>query len=325
MSQQNSGHRLAPAAADPIPLTDCAASLIEVPSSHIDRRTHQPLSAIALVLFAVCCFAVLDTTAKTVVGAVPLLMAVWVRYAVQAVVSTAILWPAQGRTLWQTQHLGQQTVRGILLLCSSLFAFGALMFVPVGEFSAVVMTTPLVMTLIASRFMKEHVSPLRWTFVLGGFIGVLLIIQPGSTGFTWAWLLPLVCVGFNTGFQLLTSSMARTENPATTHFYSGWVATGLTTLALPFLWMPVTDTSAWLRMLLMGLMGAVGHFCLTTAYTRAPAATLTPYLYAHIGAAMLLGWWVLEHVPDQWALIGMLVIAVCGGGCAWLSVREARF
>ena len=301
-----------------------AAAAAGTPAVQVDRRTHRPLSAIGFVLLAVFCFAVLDTTTKTVIGGVPLLMAIWVRYAIQAVVSTAILWPAQGNSLWQTRHLGLQAVRGVLLLGSSLFAFTSLMVVPVGEFSAIVMTTPLVMTLIASRFMNEHVSALRWLFVAGGFFGVLMIIHPGGSTFQWVWLLPLVVVAFNTGFQLLTSRMARTENPSTTHFYTGWVGTGLATVALPFVWTTVTDTSVWLRMLLMGFAGAIGHFCLTVAYTRAPAAALTPYLYAHIGAAMLLGWWVMRHVPDQWALTGMLVIAVCGGGGAWLSAREAR-
>jgi len=297
---------------------------VVTPVHRIDRRTHQPLSAIGLVLFAACCFGVLDTTTKTVVGAVPILMAIWARYAIQALISTAILWPAQGRALWRTQHPGLHALRGVLLLCSSLFAFFSLRYVPVGEFAAIVMITPLVMTLVANRYMNEHVSPLRWVLVVGGFIGVVMIIQPGGASFTWAWLMPLVVVGFNTGFQLLTSAMARTENPSTTHFYTGWVGTLIATLVLPLVWTSVDDVSLWLRMLLMGVTGAVGHFCLTMAYTRAPAATLTPYLYGHIGVTMLLGWLVFNHVPDHIAFWGMLVIAVCGGGGAWLSVREAK-
>lgn len=293
-------------------------------TAHVDRRTHQPLSAIGLVLFATLCFGVLDTTAKTVVGVIPVLMALWTRYLIQAVISTAVLWPAQGRALWKTQHPWLHVGRGMLLLCSSLFGLFSLRFVPVGEFAAIVMVTPLVMTLIAHRFLNEQVSPLRWTLVIGGFVGVLMIIRPGGANFSWTWLLPLVVVGFNTGFQLLTSSMARTESPSTTHFYTGWVGTLLATLALPFVWVTIDDPSLWLRMLLMGFSGAVGHFCLTMAYTRAPAATLTPYLYGHIGVTMVAGWLIFDHVPDHLAFWGMLVIALCGGGGAWLSVREGQ-
>lgn len=294
------------------------------PQPRPDRRTDRPLSAIGLVLFAVCCFGVLDTTTKTVVSAVPLMMAVWVRYAIQAVLSTLLLFPAQGRALWRTQNPKLQLLRGALLLCSSLFAFTSLRFIPVGEFTAIVMITPLVITLIARFWLKEAVSALRWVFVSGGFVGAMLIIRPGGENFHWSWLLPLLVVAANTWFQLLTSALARTENPSTTHFYTGWVGTGLATLTLPFVWISIDDPTLWWRMLLMGCAGAIGHYCLTIAYTRAPAATLTPYFYGQIGSAMLLGWLVLHHVPDAWGMAGMALIALCGGASALLSVREQR-
>ena len=75
----------------------------------------------------------------------------------------------------------------------------------------------------------------------------------------------------------------------------------------------------------MGLMGTVGHFLLILAYQRAPAATLTPYLYAQIAFAMLGGWLVFSHVPDELRRsLGIVMIAVCGAAGAWLTVRESR-
>ena len=74
----------------------------------------------------------------------------------------------------------------------------------------------------------------------------------------------------------------------------------------------------------MGFMGTVGHFFLILAYQRAPASTLTPYLYGQIGFAMLGGWLMFSQVPDATSLVGMLLIAVCGAAGAWLTVRERR-
>jgi drug/metabolite transporter (DMT)-like permease len=74
----------------------------------------------------------------------------------------------------------------------------------------------------------------------------------------------------------------------------------------------------------MGMMATVGHFALILAYQRAPAATLTPYLYAQIAFAMVGGWLVFAHVPDQQSMVGIVMIAVCGAGGAWLTVRESR-
>jgi drug/metabolite transporter (DMT)-like permease len=276
------------------------------------------------VLAACLCFSILDTLAKTVVPYVPLLIAVWARYLVQAVVSTAILWPAQGRALWRTGNPRLQTLRGFLLLTSTLFAFSSLAFIPVGEFTAIVMITPLAVTVMAATVLKEHVSGLRWCLVVLGFLGAMLIIQPGSANFSWTWMLPLGVVASNTWFQILTSKLARTDSPSTTHFYTGWVATAACSLVLPFVWVNVPDGSLWLRMLLMGCFGAVGHYCFTLAYTRSPASALTPFLYAQIGTSMLLGWLVFQHVPSHWGLVGMLVIAISGASSAWLSAVEAR-
>ena len=74
----------------------------------------------------------------------------------------------------------------------------------------------------------------------------------------------------------------------------------------------------------MGVMGSIGHFLLILAYQRAPASTLTPYLYAQIGFATLGGWLVFSHIPDTGSLIGMGMIAACGAAGAWLTVRERR-
>jgi drug/metabolite transporter (DMT)-like permease len=137
-------------------------------------------------------------------------------------------------------------------------------------------------------------------------------------------LLPLGLVASNAWFQVLTSKLARTESPLTLHFYTGWVGTLLASLALPFVWTPIDSWTLWGGLVLMGTMGSVGHFLLILAYARAPAATLTPFLYTQIGFAMLGGWLVFSHVPDQWSVLGMVLIALCGATGAWLTVREGR-
>jgi drug/metabolite transporter (DMT)-like permease len=118
--------------------------------------------------------------------------------------------------------------------------------------------------------------------------------------------------------------MSKTEDPITTHFYTGWIVTVLASLMLPFVWQMPADGLVWLQLLLMGLMGSVGHFFLILAYGRAPAATLTPYMYAQIGFGVLGGWIVFNHLPDQWTFVGMGLIALCGALGAWLTVRENR-
>ena len=287
-------------------------------------RRPNALAGIAMTVGACACFAALDTTTKWVSASVPLLMALWFRYFFQAAATTAIVMPLRGRTVWRTRRLAWQLVRGVLLLASSLLAFLSLRYMPVGEFTAIVMITPLAVTVLAATVLKEHVSALRWLLVVGGFAGTLIIIRPGASHFGWSSLLPLALVGSNSAFQVLTSKLAQTEDPVTMHLYTGWTGTLLSSLALPFVWAPLPEPRLWAGLCFMGLTATVGHFILILAFYRAPAATLTPYLYAQIGFAMLGGFIVFSHVPDTLSLAGIVMIAVCGAAGAWLTVRERR-
>lgn len=289
-----------------------------------DIASERILAGIGLVILAVACFATLDTATKLSTAGVPILMGVWFRYAFQALATTVVLLPKHGTALLRTQHPKYQLLRGALLLASSTLAFLSLRYMPLAEFTSVVLIAPLVITLLAATTLKEQVSPLRWALVAGGFAGTLVILRPGGEAFSWAVLLPIGLVLTNAWFQVLTSKLAQTENPLTMHFYTGWVGTLLASLTLPFAWAALPGWQWWALLCLMGFMGTVGHFILILAYQRAPASTLTPYLYAQIAFAMLGGWLIFSQVPDRLSLIGIAMIAVCGAAGAWLTVRERR-
>jgi drug/metabolite transporter (DMT)-like permease len=287
-------------------------------------KPHSAMAGIALVLAAVSCFGALDTTIKFITSGVPVLMALWVRFGFQMLVTAAIFAPSRGLSLLHTAHPRFQALRGLLLVSSSGLAYLSLRYTPVAEFTAIISITPLVITLIAAYRLKERVSPLRWALVAGGFIGTLIVIRPQQEAFNWALLLPLVLVGTSAWFQILTSKLARTESPVTMHFYTGLVGFLAASIALPWVWVSLASSLLWWCILLICLLGSAGHFLLILAYQRASAAVLTPYLYGQIAAAMLGGWIVFAQVPDGWSFMGIAMIAVCGAVGAWLTMRESR-
>lgn len=270
------------------------------------------------------CFAVLDTTTKRVTTVVPVMVAIWARYFFQALLTTAVVLPLKGLDVLKTDNPRQQITRGVLLTLVTGLAFSSLKFLPVGEFTAIVMVVPLLVTLLAARMLGEHVSPQRIGLVCGGFIGTLIIVRPGTEVFGWPLLIPAALVVVNAAFQLLTSKMSRTEDAMTTQFYTTWVGTALTSIPLFWFWVPVTDTRVLLELVLMGVAGCVGHFLLIMAFERSPAGALMPYMYAQIGFAMLGGWWVFGHVPDHFSMMGIGLIALCGIAGGLLTVFEAR-
>jgi drug/metabolite transporter (DMT)-like permease len=282
------------------------------------------LAAMAYTVMAMCCFAVLDTTNKFLFATVPLLMVLWFRYMFQAVITTAVMWPKHGRTLFRAHNYKLQIVRGMLLLLCSALAFFSLLRMPVAEFTAINMLTPLVVTLLAHFVLKEQVSRMRWMFVSGGLLGALLIVRPGgSVEANWVWV-PLTLVVTNALFQILTSHMAKSETPTTTHTYTSWVGALLTSVLVYTAWTTELTAVEWGLMCLSGLAGSVGHMMLIVAFTRAPASEVTPYLYSGVAFATLAGWLVFAHVPDGLAFTGMALIVGCGWGAAWLSRRETN-
>ncbi|CAM3944753.1 DMT family transporter [Paracidovorax anthurii] len=283
------------------------------------------LGGIALTVAACACFAVLDATSKHVaLAGMPIVMALWLRYVFQAVLTTAYVLHREGLGALRTTQPRFQALRAVLFAATSFFGYQSLRFMPLAEFTAIVATTPLCVTLVAAFWLRQRVSPARWVLVAVGLAGAVLIVRPGGAVFTWALLLPLAMLACGTGYQVISSTMAGRESPATTQLYTGWLATALVSLALPFAWEAVPDPWLWAGTFVMGLASALGHLMLLNAYARTTPPTIAPFLYSQIAFAMLAGWWVYGHVPDGPSLLGMAAIAASGAAGAWLTVREAR-
>ena len=289
---------------------------------------HRPALGIVLVIAAASCFAVMDTTVRFVGAFFSVALVLFTRYALHAAIMTVWIAASPDKS-FRTANPMFQIARGALLAFASAMAFAALRRMPVAEFTAFVMLTPLIATLFARGWLKERVSPLRWTLVAGGFIGAIMVVRPGSGLIGWAALLPLAAAFANAAFQIMTSRYAPQEDPFTTNFYTG--ATGMT-IALPILLASVADPLDTLAaapalqlaaLAAVAVLGTTGHLLLIMALGKAPAATLMPFQYAQLAVAALAGFTVFGVVPDGWGWLGMAVIAGCGAASAWLNVRSA--
>ena len=285
-------------------------------------RSHQG-GGVLLIVLAALAFALLDTATKYATSLAPVLMLLWFRYAFQAVVTFALRFPVQKRRLLATPNPRFQALRGVLLLTTSACSFFGLQYLPVGEFTAMVMLSPLVATALAARLLKDHVSPRRWGLMAAGLAGVLLVVRPGGQVFSWAVLFPVLLVSTYAWFQVLTSRLSGEENPYTTHFYTGLVGALVMSPIVMFSWNTAALLTHWPWFVLIGFLGTFGHLLLIRAYMRASAPVLTPFLYTQIAFATLAGWLVFKHVPDALAWLGIAIIAISGVGNALLSAHEA--
>jgi drug/metabolite transporter (DMT)-like permease len=294
---------------------------VQTTLSHSAHNSQRTLWAIACAIAACLGFTALDTTSQLIGLAAPIVMVQWVRYCVQTLTSAAVIAQAGELQKLRITKPGLHITRGLMMLTTTALGFSSLRYVPVADFTAIVMLTPLLVTLLSTRWLGERVSALRWALAAGGFAGVLIIIRPGSQAFEPAYLLVLLLVIIGSAFQLLTAYMMRTENSSQTHLSSGVVGVLVTSALLPFFWQAL-PLKIWALSALLGLAASFGHFMLLLALKRANASVISPYLYSQLGFAVIAGWLVFSRVPDAWAFLGMALIAACGIANAWLTLRE---
>ena len=267
------------------------------------------------ILFAVLAMASLsfsDATSKWVMLSVTPVMVLWFRYAVQALGTALVLAPLRGGAMWRTHSLRLQLLRGLLMVSCSLLAFYCLQRMPVAEFTAIVMLTPLVLTALARFVMKEQVSPLRWLMVVGGLLGAMLVIRPGGQVDSSVGWMALTVVLTYAVFQAVTSHMTRTEDPAVMQLYTGWVGWAVSTLLVFNAWVTPQTLHEWALLLLVGLAATLGQYLLIVAFSKAPASVVSPFLYTGVGFSTLMGWWLFDHIPDAMAFTGMGLVVLCG-------------
>ncbi|HYM30093.1 MAG TPA: DMT family transporter [Candidatus Cybelea sp.] len=277
------------------------------------------LRGIALILTAVMIFACLDTTAKYLGRLYPVPGLVWARYMVHMLLMAAVLGPHMRWRLIRSAHPLAQVGRSLLLLASTYFFFNALRFMPLAQAAAIGFVSPLAVTALSVPLLGEKVGIRRWSAVIVGFLGVLVILRPGGGMLTMAALLPLGSALTYSFYQIITRKLSATEDPLATLFYTALVGAAGTTLALP---LGFAMPQGWHIVLVaaMGVFGGLGHFLLIKAFRDAPASLLAPFSYSQLLYSTVFGYLVFGDFPDAWALVGMAIIVASG---IYVGYRES--
>ncbi|WP_162846538.1 DMT family transporter [Corticibacter populi] len=282
------------------------------------------LTGISLVLSAVLFFALLDSSSRYVSGVIPLLVALWVRYAIQTAMTLLMIRRQHPYWLPSSQNWPWQVARACCYILTSGFAFLGLRYIKVAEFTAIASIAPIIVSVLALWVLHEKLPPIRWVLLGLALAGTLVIIRPGGMAFEWVLLLPLAQVAANVLFLLITAHLSRYDDTLTTHLYTGLIGLVVVSVVLPFFWQHLAGIhwTHWLALAGGGLAASIGHMLLAQAYRHAPATVLMPYLYAQIGFAVLLGWLFFGTIPDTLSTLGILMIAASGLAGALMNWRK---
>lgn len=295
---------------------------------HLDDKTFRPAQALMYLVGAHIFFTLVDASGKELAGHMGVPLITIVRHSVQVLIMLVVFAPSMGWLLMRTRYPGLQLARGLALAGFTLFFFTALRYLPQAEATAINFMTPFAVMLLAGPLLAERVTWRGWVGAGAGFIGMLIIVRPGSgmapLGVFFAGL-TVVC---NVAFQMLTRRLSTLEDSNSTVFITAiiGVATGIALLPLQQSWGGWPETiSAWHWFLLisLGFTGAISQWCLIRAYLWSSASFIAPLVFLQMLWAASAGYWFFGQLPDALGMTGIVIILLAGVG-TMLSQARAR-
>ena len=264
------------------------------------------------MLLAALFLPLLNAAVKAMSARYPVLELLWARYAGHLAFMLVVFAPWRGLALLRSTRPVLQVSRSTLFCISSFIMFYALGFVPLATAVAINFTSPLIVTALAPIMLAERVGTARAVAVGVGFLGAMIVVQPGSGAYHWAAFLIFVAAFTSAVTQVLSRKVAGHDAPETSNTYMVVAGFMLTSLPLPFVWQ--TPASAWDALLFvsLGVLGGLGHYCLVRAFELAPAPFISPFNYAQILGAAVLSALVFGQVPDLWTWVGAAIITLSG-------------
>lgn len=232
-----------------------------------------------------------------------------------------------GLAIYRTHRIGTHARRAMMGLTGMALNFGGMIFLPMAEATTINLSVPIFAVIFAALFLREPTGWQRWSAVLVGFLGVLLVLNPTTLvaqGFTGHHGLgTLIALGGAVMTALITiqvRDLARTESPMTIVFWFSLISMLPLGLALPFV-MTAHGAGEWALLIGLGLLGAVVQLSLTGALRLAPVAVVTPMDYSSLLWSIACGWFFFGTLPAETTWVGAPLIVASGLFIAW---REHR-
>lgn len=274
---------------------------------------------IGLMISAMFTMTAMDAAVKWAVADYSLQQVNFIRSIAAMLVLAPLIWRNGGLRALHTTRPLVHIWRTSLMLIISYTWFFALSRMKLADIGAIVMVSPLMITALSAQLLGEKVGLRRWVAVGIGFLGMLTIVRPGAGVFQPVAMLA-VTVAFGYALLILSNRANREkESLASLTFYPLIGIFLVSGLLSPFGWTQPT-VGAWTAMIFVGVCAGIGHLCLTLAFRYASPPVLAPLEYTGLIWAVLFGYWFFDELPDQWTVVGMMMIAGAG---IFVVYREA--
>lgn len=273
------------------------------------------------MLLSVLFFSVMNVLAKLLMDRFPVNEVMFFRSLFALIPVCLVIHFANGfaatlRTRYPWGHLGRSLI-GLSAMVATFWSFHLL---PLGDAISLNFAAPLFLTALSVPLLGEKVGIHRWSAVLVGFAGVLIIVQPSGDVLNLGAMLALGGALCTAVAMIAIRQLSRTELPNTIVFYFTLLTTVMTGLSLPVSWITPGPLDL-LLLLATGLCGGCGQLMLTRAYSLAPAAVVAPLNYASLLLAVGFGWLLWGEVPTGTMAAGAAVVMASG---LYILYRETQ-
>lgn len=280
---------------------------------------HRPVLGIALKLASLVLFSGMTLCVKLLGPATPSGQTIFVRGVISAVVLTLIAWRTNRLHLLKTANWRGHAMRSLSGTVSMFCLFTALTMIPLADVTAITFTAPLFITVLAMVFLGERIHRYRWTALILGFVGMLIMIAPhlsfGAVG-SLGSLAALGAALFAAIAMTSLRAMSGGEHAITITFYFSLTFMVCAALTAIEGW-PMPTATQWLLITLAGLFGVFGQLLMTYSYRYAEASTIAPLEYTNMLLSITLGYVFFEEIPNLAVWIGAPLVIAAGLIVLW--------
>jgi len=280
------------------------------------------LRAVGYMCLASLFFPILNASVKYLGQRYPITEVFFARYLGHCVICLALFLPRHGRQLFATSRPGLHALRAGLLFCASAFYFLGIQTIDLSTAAAISFAGPIFVTAFSVPLLGEKVGVRRWSAVLAGFIGALVIIRPGTAVMQWGAVLVMIDALAYGLYQILSRKVGSIDPAYTSITLAGLGGFLLSCLILPFFAIRLPDNAVDLAVFAaIGLWGLLGHYFVIKAVQWGRAAVVAPVAYVELVGATLIGWLLFAEFPDGWTWLGAAIIV---GSGLYITLRERR-
>ena len=268
------------------------------------------MRAIIFNLSAWAVLPIMDGFAKYLSSDLPILQITWARYFFTVIFILPVMFLFKKNLVW-TVKPKLQFLRGLILLTANICFFYSISVISLAKALTLAFIAPLIVTAFSPFYLNERVGIKRWTAVIIGFIGSLVVIRPGFLEFNLASLSALgtgVLYGF---YLIITRKLSSSDNPLLTLLLTGVVGAIIISTVMPFVWVK-PSFNQWSIMAAIGIFACIGHLLLIMSLKYAHASKLAPLSYFEIITNIIIGFYFFDDFPDNWTFLGLFIIILSG-------------